>query len=213
MNILLFGAPGVGKGTQSALLVEKLDMRHISTGDLFRIAIKNETPLGLEAKQYMDKGALVPDSVTIGMVQEVLENLHGQNFILDGFPRTQPQAVALDELLSAMGMSLDKVISLAVPEGELLARLTGRRVCKSCGAVYHIQTKPTKIDGVCDVCNGSVEQRADDQEAAIKKRLAVYSESTKPVMDFYKEKEKLIEVDGMGPTEEVFKRVKQVLVS
>ncbi|MCB0413610.1 MAG: adenylate kinase [Bdellovibrionales bacterium] len=211
MNILLFGAPGVGKGTQSQLLVEKLDMKHISTGDLFRNAIKKQTDLGQEAQKYMDKGELVPDSIVIGMVEEVLKSLDGHSFILDGFPRTRAQAEALDQLLASMSLSIEKVISLDVPQEELLKRLTGRRVCKACGAVYHETSNPTKEDGVCDVCGGEVVQRNDDKEEAIQKRLSVYEDSTAPVKDFYKSKEKLVDLDGMGDTSEVFERIKSVL--
>jgi len=211
LNILLFGAPGVGKGTQSSLLVEKLDMRHISTGDLFRLAIKNETDLGLEAKLYMDKGELVPDSVVIAMVREVLENLHGQGFILDGFPRTCNQAKELDVVLETMGMSLDKVISIAVPEKELIVRLTGRRVCSGCGAVYHIKNKPSLVEGVCDICSAEVTQRVDDHQDAISTRLDVYKKNTEPVKDLYRSLNKLIEIDGVGGSDVVFTRVKEVL--
>ncbi len=211
MNLILFGAPGVGKGTQSALLVEKLDMRHISTGDLFRNAIKNETELGKKAQSYMDAGNLVPDEIVIGMVEEVFENLNGQSFILDGFPRTTAQAEALEKLLDKVGISLDKVISLKVPQDELVSRLTGRRVCKGCGAVYHIESKPPKQEGVCDLCGEGVIQREDDKEEVIKTRLENYENSTRPVKEFYQNLGKFTEVDGTGSTEEVFARVQQNL--
>ncbi|MBC87527.1 MAG: adenylate kinase [Bdellovibrionaceae bacterium] len=212
MNLILFGAPGVGKGTQSALLVEKLDMRHISTGDLFRNAIKNETELGKKAKEFMDAGNLVPDEVTIGLVEEVLKNLNGQSFILDGFPRTTAQADALDGLLEKIGAPLDRVISFQVPESELVSRLTGRRVCKGCGAVYHIASKPPQQDGVCDVCGkAEVVQRKDDQEDVIKVRLENYENSTRPVKEFYQNKGQFTEIDGTGSADEVFERVQKVL--
>ncbi len=186
MNIILFGAPGVGKGTQSSLLIDKLDMRHISTGDLFRYAIKNKTSLGLEAQTYIDEGKLVPDSIVIGMVEEVFEKLNGQNFILDGFPRTGTQAEALENLLNMFKLEIGKVISLKVPESVLMKRLTGRRVCKSCGAVFHVDSKPTKEEGKCDSCGGEVIQRSDDKEDVIAQRLQEYEKNTKPVKEFYK---------------------------
>src|SRR6185312_9322053 len=171
MNIVLFGAPGAGKGTQSALLVERMGMEQISTGDLFRAAIKNKTELGLKAKSYMDKGELVPDAIVIGMVDEVLARLGKNLFILDGFPRTVAQAEALRTILARRAMEIGKAVFLEVPKEELLGRLTGRRVCKSCGAVYHIDSKPPKVAGVCDVCGGEVVQRNDDKEDVIATRL------------------------------------------
>lgn len=208
MNLLLFGPPGAGKGTQSTFLVEKLDMRHISTGDLFRSAMKNNTELGRKAKQYMDKGQLVPDEIVIGMVEEKLKSLSGQSFILDGFPRTEPQAKALDQLLTQLDLKLDWVVSLNVPDETLISRLTGRRVCKGCGAVYHVDSKPTQKQGVCDVCGGEVIQRADDKEDVIKDRLEVYRKSTAPLIDYYQAQNKLLDIDGTGATEAVFERIK-----
>lgn len=211
MNILMFGPPGAGKGTQSALLVSKKNYSHISTGDLFRYNLKNETPLGLEAKKYIDKGDLVPDSVTIKMVEDVLTKLKGQNYILDGFPRTVAQAEALEELVEGKDKALGKVVFFEVPESLLMSRLTGRRVCKQCGEVYHIASKPPKSEGVCDKCGGAVVQRSDDQEEAIRHRLKVYEEQTAPVKSFYKSKGILAEIDGTGSTEEVFSRVESIL--
>lgn len=211
MNILLFGAPGAGKGTQSELLVSRLGFVQISTGDLFRSAIKNQTELGKKAKSFMDKGELVPDSVTIAMVEEVLNGLANKSFILDGFPRTKPQAEALGKSLDARGMKLGKAIFLEVPKEELLQRLTGRRVCQSCGAVYHIQSKPTRAEGVCDNCGGKVVQRNDDKEDVIATRLKTYEENTFPLRNYYKEKGQYAEVDGNRGTEEVFKSLEQVL--
>lgn len=212
MNILLFGAPGAGKGTQSAILVENYDMKHISTGDLFRYNIKNETSLGKEAKSYIDKGELVPDSVTIGMVDSELKGLHKSGFILDGFPRNVSQAEALSSLLSEASVSLDKAIFLEVPKEEIVGRLSGRRLCKGCGAVYHVKTMPTK-DGckTCDKCEGEIYQRPDDQEDAIRKRLEVYEESTRPLKDFYSKTGVLVEINGTGSTDEIFGRLKEVL--
>jgi adenylate kinase len=208
LNLILFGPPGAGKGTQSELLVSREGMRQISTGDLFRAAIKNQTALGRQAKEYMDAGKLVPDSVTIAMVEEVLAKLGGQSFILDGFPRTVPQAEALDSLLKTMNLKIGKVLFLEVPRKELLERLAGRRVCKQCGAVYHVDSKPSKKSGVCDNCGGEVVQRNDDKEEAIRTRLEVYDQSTSPVKEFYKRAGQSVELDGTGDTEAVFSRIK-----
>ncbi len=213
MNIIVFGPPGAGKGTQSALLIERKSMKQISTGDLFRFNIKNETSLGLEAKSYTDKGNLVPDSVTIGMVDQEMENVGEQNFILDGFPRTVNQAEALMELLEKRNKSIGKVVFFDVPKSLLLGRLTGRRVCKGCGATFHMEFKPTKNEGVCDHCGCEVYQRADDSEEAIQNRLNVYSESTAPVKEFYQSQGKLVEIDGTGGADEVYKRLEAVLES
>ncbi|MCB0356546.1 MAG: adenylate kinase [Bdellovibrionales bacterium] len=208
MNLLMFGPPGAGKGTQSALLVEKYNMLHISTGDLFRSNIKNNTPLGLEAKKYMDAGELVPDSVTIAMVQQELAKLtDDRGFILDGFPRTVAQAEALENLSKTMEKELDKVVFFEVPKELLVERLSGRRVCKQCGAVYHVNAKPPKVDSMCDECGGEVVQRADDKAEAIENRLKVYEEATAPVKNFYRKKGLLEEVNGIGSTNEVFSRV------
>lgn len=211
MNLLLFGAPGAGKGTQSALLVSKLGMKHISTGDLFRRAIREQTPLGLEAKKYTDRGDLVPDAVVIGMVEEELLGLEGKPFVLDGFPRTVAQAEALANLAKQYSVDLGLAVFLEVPEAYLVSRLSGRRTCKNCGAVYHVESRPTKKDGVCDSCGGEVVQRADDTEAAIRHRLGVYLKSTHPLKEFYRSQRKLVEVDGTGTTEEVFSRLTKVL--
>lgn len=211
MNIVLFGAPGAGKGTQSALLVERLGMVQISTGDLFRAAIKNKTSLGMQAQQFMDRGQLVPDSIVIEMVEEVLENIKGKSFILDGFPRTVAQAEALGTILSKKKMEIGKAIFLEVPKEELLSRLTGRRVCKSCGAVYHISTKPSKVVGVCDSCGGEVIQRNDDKEDVIATRLNTYEESTYPLKSYFKEQGQFAEVNGTLSTELVFNKIKEIL--
>jgi len=211
MNLVLFGAPGAGKGTQSQLLVERLGFHQISTGDLFRAAIKGKTPLGLKAQGFMDQGQLVPDSIVIDLVDEVLAKLGNQSFILDGFPRTQPQAEALGKSLQTRGLSLGKAIFLEVPKEELLQRLTGRRVCQSCGAVYHIQSKPPRKDGVCDLCGGVVIQRSDDKEDVIATRLKTYEDNTFPLRSYYREKGIYSEIDGNRPTGEVFKSMEQLL--
>jgi len=211
MNIVLFGAPGAGKGTQSTLLVDKLGMIQISTGDLFRAAIKNNTDLGKQAQSFMDKGELVPDSVVIGMVDEVLATLGSKSFILDGFPRTRAQAEALGTILRQRSLEIGKAIFLEVPREELLGRLTGRRVCKSCGAVYHIQSKPSKVAGVCDNCGGEVIQRNDDREDVIATRLKTYEENTLPLRSYFKEMNKYVEINGAQDTETVFSSLKKVL--
>ncbi|QDK38796.1 adenylate kinase [Bdellovibrio sp. NC01] len=211
MNLILFGAPGAGKGTQSELLIKRQNMTQISTGDLFRAAIKGQTELGKKAQEFMDKGQLVPDSIVIGMVEEVL--LKGlKNFILDGFPRTVAQAEALDALLNKMNLSIGKAIFLEVPMGILMDRLTGRRVCKNCGAVYHIVSKPSKTEGVCDNCGGEVIQRNDDKAEVIETRLKTYQEFTSPLKEFYKKSGKYIEVDGNRGTEEVYKEIEKIII-
>jgi adenylate kinase len=186
-------------------------MKQISTGDLFRAAIKNQTPLGQEAKGYLDAGKLVPDSVTIGLVKEELGRLNGQNFILDGFPRNVAQAEALKEELAKLSLTIDKVIFMEVPLNQLLGRLTGRRVCRNCGAVYHVQSKPTKVESVCDVCGGEVYQRADDKEDVIRTRLEAYETSTRPLKDYYKAKGHYVEIDGVGTSEEVLNRITKAM--
>jgi adenylate kinase len=211
MNIVLFGAPGAGKGTQSNLLVDRLNMVQISTGDLFRAAIKNQTELGQKAQSFMDKGELVPDSIVIGMVDEMLAKLGEKFFILDGFPRTRAQAEALGMILSQRSLEIGKAVFLEVPREELLGRLTGRRVCKSCGAVYHIQSKPTKVAGVCDNCGGEVIQRNDDKEDVIATRLKTYEENTFPLRTYFKELNKYAEVNGAQDTESVFSNIKKLI--
>lgn len=210
MNIILFGAPGAGKGTQSSLLIERKNMFQISTGDLFRSAIKNKTELGKQAQEYMDRGELVPDSIVIGMVEEVLRG-QKKDFILDGFPRTVAQAEALDTLTSKMNIKIDKAIFVHVPKSELLGRLSGRRVCKNCGAVYHLTAKPTRKPGVCDACGGEVVQRPDDHESVIETRLKAYEDYTSPLKEYYKKLGKYFEVDGNKASEEVYKKIEALL--
>jgi adenylate kinase len=211
MNILLFGPPGAGKGTQSTLLKEREEMVHISTGDLFRENIKNQTPLGIKAKEIIDAGNLVPDEVTIAMVEDVFSRLEG-DFILDGFPRTVAQAEALDRLLEKKNLELGKAIFIHVPHDYLLSRLTGRRVCTGCGATYHVEAMPPKTEGECDKCGQPLMQRKDDNEEVIGTRLQAYENSTTPVLEYYKKTGKYVEVDGIGETEEVYSRLKNVLV-
>lgn len=207
MNILLFGPPGAGKGTQSALLVEKKGMAHISTGDLFRKAIKNGTSLGVEAKTYIDRGALVPDSVTVGMVEEELVRLSGEDIILDGFPRTVPQAEALDSLLERYKLKIDKAFFLEVPFSLLLKRLTGRRMTADGKHVYHIEFNPPKKEGICDVTGEPLIQRKDDHEDVISTRLKAYEESTQPLKDFYKKRGNLVIIEGTGEPSDVFEKI------
>ena len=207
MNIVLFGAPGAGKGTHSALLVERSKMRHISTGDLLREAVKNQTPLGVKAKSIMDRGELVPDDVVIGIVEDVMRGLKGQSVIFDGFPRNVAQAGALDDLLKRLGTKIGKAIFLEVPRKNLMRRLTGRRVCTKCGAVYHIDSAPPKKEGVCDYCGSQVVQRKDDNEDVIGTRLEAYDKSTSPLKGYFGERKILAEVNGIGSTEEVYGRL------
>lgn len=212
MNILLFGPPGAGKGTQSAFLIEDLKMKHISTGDMLRNAIKNKTRLGLEAQKFMDVGQLVPDHVVIGMVEEEFGALEGKSFILDGFPRTLPQAEALDSLLVKTGKKLDKAIFLTVDNEVIVNRLSGRRTCKNCGAVYHVETKPTKKTGVCDSCSSpEIYQREDDKAESIRTRLTVYDKNTSPLKDYYKKQGRLVEIDGTGEVTAVYSRIKKIV--
>lgn len=212
MSIVLFGPPGAGKGTQAERMIADGGLTHISTGDLFRSAMKNQTPLGLEAKSYVDSGKLVPDSITIGLVREVLENNKEGNFIFDGFPRTSPQAEALEKLIDEMGVSpIKHALFLEVPEETLLKRLTGRRLCKDCGAVYHVESSPTTKDGICDKCDGETYQRKDDGEDVISTRLDAYTKSTEPLKDYYQQKSLFVAIDGLGDPESVFSRFKPYL--
>lgn len=204
MNLILFGAPGAGKGTQSGFLIERKGMTQISTGDLFRAAIKNKTALGQRAQQFMDRGELVPDEIVIGMVEEVLQG-GVRNFILDGFPRTVAQAEALNGLLEKMRLSIGKAIFLEVPMAVLMERLTGRRVCRSCGAVYHVSSKPPKKADVCDLCGGEVYQRNDDKAEVIGTRLKTYEEFTSPLKAFYQRTGKYVNVDGNRAAEDVYR--------
>jgi adenylate kinase len=210
MNMILFGAPGAGKGTQSELLVKRLSMTQISTGDLFRAAIKNKSELGVKAQGYMDRGELVPDAVVVAIVEEMLKK-GCKNFILDGFPRTVPQADALNAVLSNLRLKINSAIFLEVPQSVLMSRLTGRRVCKSCGAVYHVISKPSRKADVCDVCGGDVYQRNDDKSEVIETRLKAYEEFTSPLKAFYKRAGNYAEVNGNRPSEEVFNDIKKLV--
>lgn len=213
MNIILMGLPGAGKGTQAEKIKVNYPIPHISTGDMFRSAIKNETPLGIEAKSYIDKGQLVPDSVTIGLVEERLNQEDAkEGFLLDGFPRTVEQAVALDEILAKSGRKIEKVLNIDVESSILLPRLTGRRICKSCGNTYHLVFNPTKEKGVCDNCEGELYQRSDDNEETVANRLEVNIKQTKPLLDFYSKKENVVEnINGEQDIDIVFSDVREIL--
>lgn len=208
MNLILMGLPGAGKGTQAEKIEKKFKTPHISTGDMFRLAIKEETELGKQAKRYMDEGQLVPDEVTNGIVEERLAMDDCQEgFLLDGFPRTLPQAEALDEILKKLNKSIDYVIHVEVPEDQLLERLTGRRVCPKCGATYHVVNNPPKEEGVCDHDGSALVQRDDDTEETVKKRLTVNIEQTKPLLDFYEDKGVLVTVNGDQDIDKVFAEI------
>ncbi|MBY0316452.1 MAG: adenylate kinase [Bdellovibrionales bacterium] len=212
MSLVLFGPPGAGKGTQSQLMIQTLQMSHISTGDLFREAMKNKTPLGIEAQNYVDAGKLVPDAIVIGMVREVIEKNKEIDYIFDGFPRTTPQAEALGQQIHEVGARpITKALFLEVPNETLMERLSGRRVCKNCGAVYHATNNPPKTEGTCDRCGGEVYQRKDDSSEAIKTRLEAYEKSTAPLKDYYKDKGLFASVDGVGTTEDVFKKIQNFI--
>lgn len=204
MYVILFGAPGAGKGTQAAILAEKTGLVHITTGELFREAIRQETELGKQAKVYYDRGQLVPDHLTIAMLLERLSQGDcARGCILDGFPRTLEQASALDEALAREGRAIDKVGYIQVPEEELLSRLSGRWNCRQCGGVYHQRFQPPRQAGRCDQCGGELYQREDDRPETVRKRLEVYSQQTAPLIDYYRARGKLVEIDGDKPVEEV----------
>ncbi|NTU89718.1 MAG: adenylate kinase [Actinobacteria bacterium] len=206
MNIVLLGAPGAGKGTQAARLVEEFGIAHISTGDILRAAVKAGTPLGLEAKSYMDAGELVPDSVVIGLVKDRLGEPDAQNgFILDGFPRTSVQAVALDSELSSLGRELDAAVAINVDPEAIVARLTSRRTCRVCGYIGSVK------DETCPKCGGEMYQRDDDNETTVRNRLDVYAKATAPLIDYYRGCDLLVEIDGSLPVDEVYASVKSAL--
>lgn len=209
MNILLFGPPGSGKGTQSALLVEDLGFTHISTGNMFRQHIHNGTDLGKKAKEYMDEGLLVPDELTIAMVRRELEEQRELDFIFDGFPRNVAQAQAFEQLLAELEMNLDSAIFLDVPVDVIVERLSGRRVCKNCGAVYHIANHMPHEEGVCENCGtGPIYQREDDKPEAIKTRLKVYDENTAPLRELYERNGRLVVIDGDADEATVYRKIK-----
>lgn len=208
MHILLMGPPGAGKGTQAAKLVEEFGIPHISTGDMFRAAVKEGTPLGKQAKECMDAGLLVPDSVTIGIVKERLAKADcAKGFILDGFPRTIEQAEALTKTLAELSIVLSRVVNITVPDEELLRRMTGRRICKNCGATWHVVFNAPQVANVCDKCSGELYQRDDDQDETVQRRLNVYGAQTKPLIAYYQEKGLYAEIDGRQDIDKVFQDV------
>lgn len=212
MNLVLMGLPGAGKGTQAEKIVEKYGIPHISTGDMFRSAMKEGTELGLKAKSFMDSGNLVPDDVTIGIVRERLaKDDCKKGFLLDGFPRTVAQAEALENILSEMNRSIDYVLYIDVAQESLLKRLTGRRICKDCGATYHVIFNPPAKEGVCDKCGGELYQREDDNEITVKTRLEVNIEQSQPLLDFYQEKGYLRKINGEREIDEVFSSLDELL--
>ncbi|MDR4173682.1 adenylate kinase [Bacillus nitratireducens] len=205
MNLILMGLPGAGKGTQAEQIVAKYNIPHISTGDMFRAAMKAETEMGLQAKSFIDKGALVPDEVTIGIVRERLSQGDCvRGFLLDGFPRTVAQASALEEIMKDLGKKIDYVLNINVDSGLLLKRLTGRRICKECGATYHLEFNPPAKADVCDKCGGELYQRSDDNEETVANRLDVNIKQTKPLLDFYEELGYLQSINGEQDINKVF---------
>ena len=212
MKIIMLGAPGAGKGTQAKKIAEKYQIPHISTGDIFRANIKNGTELGKKAKTYMDQGLLVPDELVCDLVVDrVKQEDYKNGYILDGFPRTIPQAESLDEALGQMGESLDYAINVDVPDEHIVNRMSGRRACVGCGATYHIVYAPTKKEGVCDVCGAELILRDDDKPETVQKRLSVYHEQTQPLIDYYKGKGILKDVDGTKDMDVVFQAITDIL--
>ncbi len=212
MKIVIFGPPGAGKGTQSELIQKKLGFKHVSTGDLFRYHMKKETDLGLKAKSYVDAGNLVPDKIVVGMVEGHLKKLVDSSVILDGFPRNVAQAEILESSLQKLGVKLEKAIFLEVENEMLLKRLSGRRVCSSCGATYHlVYSKPQKKDGFCDKCDGALFQRKDDFEEVIQNRLDNYKSSTEPLKKFYMDRNIFTAIDGDQEAEKVFQDFEEIL--
>lgn len=212
MNLVLLGPPGAGKGTQAKRMIKAYGIPQISTGDMLREAVKNQTPLGLEAKKAMDAGQLVSDEVVLGLVKERLSQSDcAGGFMLDGFPRNVAQAEALDRVLAEMGKKLDSVVSIEVPNDELMGRLTGRRTCRGCGAGFHVMFDPPDQENKCDKCGGELYQRDDDNEATVANRLEVYDSQTKPLIDYYQGQGLLVPIDGLGAIDEIFGRIKAAL--
>ena len=212
MKIIMLGAPGAGKGTQAKMIAAKYGIPHISTGDIFRANIKNGTELGAKAKQYMDKGELVPDELVVDLVIDRFKEPDCANgYVLDGFPRTIPQAEALDKALTAIGENVDYAINVEVPDENIINRMGGRRACVGCGATYHVVYSPTKVEGKCDTCGGDLIIRDDDKPETVKNRLAVYHEQTQPLIDYYTKKGIIKEVDGTVDMNDVFKAITDIL--
>ena len=212
MKIIMLGAPGAGKGTQAKMIADKYGVPHISTGDIFRANIKNGTELGMEAKKYMDQGLLVPDELTVRiLLDRVAQDDCKNGYVLDGFPRTIPQAEVLDSELTKLGDHIDYAINVDVPDENIVKRMSGRRACLTCGATYHIEHVPPKKEGIRDVCGSELVLRDDDKPETVKNRLNVYHEQTQPLIDFYTEKGVLKTVDGTVPMEEVFAAITAIL--
>ena len=212
MKIVMLGAPGAGKGTQAKMIAAKYQIPHISTGDIFRANIKNGTELGKKAKQYMDQGALVPDELTCDLVMDRIQQDDCKNgFVLDGFPRTIPQAEALDAALGKINEKMDYAIDVDVPDENIVNRMSGRRACLNCGATYHLISIPPKVEGICDRCGSEIVLREDDKPETVQKRLKVYHEQTQPLIDYYKNQGILKSVDGTQPMDEVFKAIVTIL--
>lgn len=212
MKIIMLGAPGAGKGTQAKKIAAKYDIPHISTGDIFRANIKNGTELGKKAKTYMDQGLLVPDDLVVDLVVDRVNQEDCKNgYVLDGFPRTIPQAEALDKALAALGQKVDYAIDVNVPDENIVHRMSGRRACVGCGATYHLEYAPTKAEGICDVCGKELILRDDDKPETVQKRLNVYHEQTQPLIDYYTKAEILKTVDGTVDINEVFQEITEIL--
>ena len=212
MKIIMLGAPGAGKGTQAKQIADKYSIPHISTGDIFRANIKNGTELGKKAKQYMDQGALVPDELTCDLVMDRIQQDDCKNgFVLDGFPRTIPQAEALDAALGKINEKMDYAIDVDVPDENIVNRMSGRRACLNCGATYHLISIPPKVEGICDRCGSEIVLREDDKPETVQKRLKVYHEQTQPLIDYYKNQGILKSLDGTQPMDEVFKAIVTIL--
>ncbi|MCQ2524723.1 MAG: adenylate kinase [Lachnospiraceae bacterium] len=212
MKIIMLGAPGAGKGTQAEMICEKYSLPHISTGDIFRANIKNGTELGMEAKKYMDQGLLVPDELTVKiLLDRVAKDDCKNGYVLDGFPRTIPQAEVLDEALTKLGDKVDFAINVDVPDENIINRMSGRRACVTCGATYHVEYAPTKVEGVCDKCGAQLILRDDDKPETVKNRLDVYHKQTQPLIDFYSNKGILKEVDGTVNMQDVFAAIVTIL--
>lgn len=212
MKIIMLGAPGAGKGTQAKRIAEKYGVPHISTGDIFRMNIKNGTELGEKAKTYMDKGMLVPDELVVDLVVDRVAKDDAKNgYVLDGFPRTIPQAEALDKALETIGEKVDYAVNVEVPDENIVNRMAGRRACVSCGATYHLVHIPTKLEGICDTCGSELILREDDKPETVKKRLEIYHDQTQPLIEYYTKKNILVEVDGTKDMAEVFNAIVKVL--
>jgi len=212
MNIILLGGPGAGKGTQAQLLTSKLNIPHISTGDIFRSNIKEGTELGKIAKEYIDQGKLVPDEITVEIVKDrIMKSDCKDGFLLDGFPRTIPQAEYLDKELNKMGKDIDYVINIDVPDDIIVKRMAGRRVCPKCGASYHIDNNPTKVENICDKCGENVIQREDDKRETVLERLKTYHMQTEPLIEYYNNKNKIITINGINSIDEINKAIMEKL--